>query len=269
MYFFKHKIGKTPLVLLSWGMVMAFSLPSSAQISAQASNSHNLPAARALNEQYFSVIFEPPTDDRAEDSRGGASRTAMKCRNDQISAIPLTALLPPSNRGLTIAAHPSFFVYIPATSARQIYFSLKDANYEGIYQANLPISGEPGVVKISLPPDLMPLEIGQTYQWSVALMCQPTQPDMPWVTGKVERVQLEEKLPDNLSSNPSIQQAVFYGQAGIWYDTLSTLFELNQLAGLDHSAAIDPRWLHQNWVNLLNSVGLSAIANESLLNRPQ
>jgi Domain of Unknown Function (DUF928) len=259
-----YKTFKTSLVLLSWGMVMAFSLPSSAQTGAQ----FDLPSESASNHQQSQVIFEPPTDERADDSRGGASRNATACRNDRISEIPLTALIPGNNRGLTVASHPSFFVYVPQTSARQIYFSLKDENNVGIYQATLPISGNAGVVKIPMNPDQMPLETGKNYQWSVALMCQPAQPDMPWVTGQVERVQLEENIAPDLSSNPSIPQAVFYGQAGIWYDTLNILFQLNQSAGLGNASAIDASFLNQNWVNLLNSVGLNAIADQSLLAQP-
>jgi len=269
MYFLMPKTFKTLLALLSWGMVMAFSLPASAQ-----TKSHlDLPAETASNEQSLSVIFEPPTDDRADDSRGGASRTAVKCRDDiasatlpeQIREIPLTALMPENNRGLTIASHPSFFVYIPTTSARQIYFSLKDANNRGIYQATLPISGNAGVVQISLPQEQNPLEIGQTYQWSVGLMCQRTQTDMPWVTGKIERIQLEANLASQLSPTPSLQQAVLYGQSGLWYDLLSTLFQLNKSAGLDNLSATDSNLLNQNWSNLLGSVGLNAIAHEPLL----
>lgn len=258
---FTSKNFKTNLVLLSWGMVMAFSLPSSAQTAAQ----FDLPSQSASNRQNYQVIFEPPTDEKADDSRGGASRNATACRNDRVSEIPLTALIPGNNRGLTVASHPSFFVYVPQTSARQIYFSLKDENNVGIYQATLPISGNPGVVKIPLPQDQKPLETGKNYQWSVALMCQPAQPDMPWVRGQVERVELEENIASNLPSNPSIDQAVFYGQAGIWYDTLNILFQLNQSAGLGNTSTIDASFLNQNWVNLLNSVGLNAIAHESLI----
>ncbi len=261
---FTSKTFKTNLVLLSWGMVMAFSLPSSAQTGAQL----DLPSQRASNPQNYQVIFEPPTDERADDSRGGASRNATACRNDRVSEIPLTALIPGNNHGLTVASHPSFFVYVPQTSARQIYFSLKDENNVGIYQARLPISGNAGVVKISLPQDQTPLEIGKTYDWSVALMCQPAQSDMPWVTGQLERVQLEENIASDLPSNLSIEQAVFYGQAGIWYDTLNILFQLNQSADLGNASAIDSSFMNQNWVNLLNSVGLNAIAHESLLAQP-
>lgn len=258
---FTSKTFKTNLVLLSWGMVMAFSLPSSAQTETQL----DLRSESGSNHQSVQVVFEPPTDDKADDSRGGASRNATGCRNDRVSELPLTALIPGNNRGLTVASHPSFFVYVPQTSARQIYFSLKDENNVGIYQAKLPISGNSGVVKISLPPDQTPLETGKTYDWSVALMCQPAQPDMPWVTGQVQRVPLEENITPDLSSNPSIQQAVFYGQAGIWYDTLNILFQLNQSAGLGNTSTIDVSFLNQNWVNLLNSVGLNAIADEPLI----
>ncbi len=91
---FTSKTFKTGLVFLSWGMVMAFSLPSSAQTGAQFDLPSDLPSESASNHQQPQVIFEPPTDEKAGDSRGGASRNATGCRNDRISEIPLTALIP-------------------------------------------------------------------------------------------------------------------------------------------------------------------------------
>lgn len=263
------------LVSLFFGLAMAVSAQTATELSlGSAADSAAGSAAR--------VIFQPPTDEKADDSRGGASRpSAIKCRGDRASDVALTALIPHSNQGLTVASHPTFFVYVPPTSAPQIYFSLKDENNLGIYQTMLPISGQEGVISISLPTDQPALEIGQTYSWSVGLVCQPTQTDMPWVKGTVQRVETEASIAASQpGANPTIYRAVLYARSGIWYDTLTTLFQLRQPDNLtsdltdnltsnsNGDRAIDRGLLHQNWVNLLNSVGLEAIADRPLLDQP-
>lgn len=212
------------------------------------------------------VSFEPPDDQQTlDDSRGGASRpTAVKCSQDQATSPSMTPLTPGSKLGLTVAAHPTFFVYIPATSAQQAHFTLKDDNNRGVYQTLLPISNEGGVVGITLPEDKPALELGKTYSWSVALICQPTQTDTPMVRGQVRRVEVKAgQIPSNFlnsmnSQKSALEQAALYGKAGIWYDSINLLAQLRKTQPNDQTLAT-------NWVKLLDSVGLEAIANQPLL----
>jgi hypothetical protein len=211
------------------------------------------------------VSFEPPDDQKTvDDSRGGASRpTAVKCSQDEAFSPLMTPLTPGPKLGLTVASRPTFFVYIPATSAQQAHFTLKDDKNRGVYQTLLPISITGGVVGITLPEEQPPLELGKTYSWSVALICQPTQTDTPMVRGQVRRV--EQKVgqmpnyPNRMMSQKALlEQAASYGKAGIWYDSLNLLAQLRKTQPTDHTIA-------SNWVKLLDSVGLEAIANQPLL----
>lgn len=211
------------------------------------------------------VSFEPPDDQKTiDDSRGGASRpTAVKCSQDQAPSPSMTPLTPGSKLGLTVASHPTFFVYIPATSAQQAHFTLKDDKNRGVYQTLLPINDAGGVVGITLPEDQTPLELGKTYSWSVALICQPTQTDTPMVRGQVRRVELKAaQMPNDINSMNSqqalLEQAALYGKAGIWYDSVNLLAQLRKTQPSDQALAT-------NWVELLDSVGLDAIANQPLL----
>lgn len=210
------------------------------------------------------VSFEPPNDQQTlDDSRGGASRpTAVKCSQDQAASPSMTPLTPGQKVGLTVAAHPTFFVYIPATSAQQAHFTLKDDNNRGVYQTLLPINNEGGVVGITLPEDKPALEIGKTYSWSVALICQPTQTDTPMVRGQVRRVELQAgQMPNEINSmileKAILEQAALYGKSGIWYDSINLLAQLRQRQPNNQTLA-------SNWVKLLDSVGLNAIANQPL-----
>ena len=210
------------------------------------------------------VSFEPPDDQKTvDDSRGGASRpTAVKCSQDQAASPAMTALTPGPKLGLTVASHPTFLVYIPATSAPQAHFTLKDENNRGVYQTLLPISNTGGVFGISLPEDKPPLELGKTYSWSVALICQPTQTDTPMVRGQVRRVEPTVQMPNDTNSTRSekalLEQAALYGKSGIWYDSVNLLAQLRKIQPNDQALAT-------NWVKLLDSVGLDAIANQPLL----
>lgn len=213
------------------------------------------------------VNFEPPDDQTtADDSRGGASRpTAVKCSQDQAANPSMMPLLPASNQGLTVAEHPTFFVYIPQTSALQAHFTLKDENNRGVYQTLFPITKTGGIVSISLPQKQPSLEVGKTYRWSVALICQSPQTDIPVVSGQVRRVNLDSAraIPSSTNSNQLenkqlLEQAALYGKAGIWYDTVTLLAKLRKAQPNDNA-------LTANWVKLFDSVGLNAIANQPLL----
>ncbi|NEP12118.1 MAG: DUF928 domain-containing protein [Symploca sp. SIO2C1] len=208
------------------------------------------------------VNFEPPNEQKIDKSRGGASRpTDIKCSRDETYSPPMTSLLPSSQQGLTVATHPTFWVYIPQTSAPQAHFTLKDENNRGVYQTRLPIKKAGRILSISLPKDKSPLEVGKTYRWSVALICQPTQTDIPIVGGKVKRVESNSALMSHQSVGTSsellLEEAVSYGKEGYWYDMLNNLAKLRQT----HP---DDNIITTNWINLLNSEGLEKLANKPL-----
>ena len=205
------------------------------------------------------VHFEPPTDESVDDSRGGASRpTDIKCIQDEAYNPSLTALLPTSKIGLTVESHPTFFVHIPPTSAPQAHFTLKDDNNRGVYQTVLPLAQTNGILAVRLPENSPALELGVTYQWSLALICQPTQTDIPMVSGRVRRIEPDPALRTQLARESPLQQAITYGQAGLWYDMLHRLSQLWQTQPHDDTIAL-------NWSSLLNSEGLAAISNEPFL----
>jgi len=206
------------------------------------------------------VNFKPFGDEEPEDTRGGASRpTDIKCSRDQAYSPPMTSLLPVSQQGLTVATHPKFWVYIPQTSAPQAHFTLKDENNRGVYQTRFPIQKAGRIVSISLPQEQSPLELGKTYHWSVALICQPTQTDIPIVGGKIKRVEPNSALITHQSVGTSSEQlleaAAAYGRAGYWYDMLNSLAQLRQT----HP---DDQIITTNWVHLLNSEGLEEIVTK-------
>ena len=125
-----------------------------------------------------SVTFKPPSDNpKPEKTALGGRRTNNKqciqdTENDTAQA-GLTALVPIGARGSTTLAHPTFWVYLPETTASQIVLSVMEENKGGpiknYSQASFPIPPKPGLVSLKLPDESPSLELGKTYKWAVIL----------------------------------------------------------------------------------------------------
>ena len=211
----------------------------------------------------FKVTFDPPAEGMPVSSVGGASRTISNCFNEaNDSAIPFSAVLPSSNQGLTAASHPTILAYLPETSAQSVFFSWRGENDRDHYQAILPIENKAGIISLDLPQNAPPLEVGQNYQWALGIMCNGRlQPDSPMVQGRVKRIELSSAVQNLLDDDLSLKNAALYGENGLWYETAATLAQLKTARPNEVNLVL-------NWQELLNSVGLTAIA-EAPLNIPQ
>ncbi|MCA1995426.1 MAG: DUF928 domain-containing protein, partial [Coleofasciculus sp. S288] len=74
--------------------------------------------------------------------------------------IPLTALVPAGNVGLTLEKHPTFWFYVPYSPGDTASgeFVLQDEANNDVYRTSLTLPREPGVVSFSLP-SATPLEM--------------------------------------------------------------------------------------------------------------
>ncbi len=215
---------------------------------------HHHPTAHSSNDA--TSIFLPPTDETHTTSRAGGSRSAAGCRNDAETAI-LTAIAPQQQVGLTAAAHPTVLVYVPETSAQQLYFSVKTTSGQGHYETVLPLSQADSLVALALPTEAPPLAMGETYEWGVGLICPSGQTDMPWQQGQIKRVALPAALP-----NPPLERAAALGQLGLWYDTVTALTLARQNAPLSSPQQTN---LLNSWAQILDWTGATAPATESIL----
>ena len=209
----------------------------------------------------FDVTFEPPNENHPKVTKAGASRGSHCALNSQESISPFTPLLPSSNFGLTVSSHPTVLAHIPTSSAEYIFFTLRDEVSEETFQTILPISPQSGIIGIDIPREAPALEVGKTYKWSFALMCNDKlRPDSPTVEGFIKRIQPEYELANKLEKfeDNDINVAALYGKAGIWYDTLSTLVNLKQNEPQDRN-------LKKIWDNLLLNVGLESITNAEVV----
>jgi hypothetical protein len=162
----------------------------------------------------------------------------------------MMALTPQSLYGTTLSDRPTFMVYVPASDAREIVFSIKDGDDNMHYQMRVPVSGEAGMVSITLPAEAPALEVGKNYHWYSAILVDGSlSPSTPFVDAWIQRIEATPELKQALAGS-ELQDAEALAKHGVWYDSLATLAQLR-------SADPSSEAIASNWAELLNSVDLA------------
>lgn len=170
----------------------------------------------------------------------------------------LTALIPETNLGLTLAERPTFFWYVPPTSATVAEFVLLDETNAEVYKTHLPIAGQSGIISFSLPADASPLEAETLYHWYFSLVYDPLDRSSDQFTdGWVQRITPTAPLSAQLATATESEKLVLYTQAGIWHEAIATLAALR----LEQPNNTD--WVQQ-WQTLLKSVKLDEVVDQPL-----
>ncbi len=168
------------------------------------------------------------------------------------------ALVPTTNYGWTLKERPTFWVYLPQTSAKLVVLSLKEEGIQHHSQTFLPITGAPGVIGIKPSDESPALEVGKNYQWAVVLVCgERPSPNDPAIASWVSRVASPRLHNTKQYQKTGLEQAVWYSDRGIWYDALTVLAQAKRSQPYNNT-------LVDRWANFLKSAGLGAIATESL-----
>ncbi len=166
-----------------------------------------------------------------------------------------------STLGLTTAEHPTLWFYVPysLTPSRRIEFVLQDEQGNDVYETSLTKSDiSPGVVGLQLPATAPPLKVNQVYRWYFLVYCDPKQPEaLVWVEGLVKRVPMSSSLESQMAQATPDEKAALYAKAGMWHEAVTSLAKLRQQN--PENAA-----LKEEWVNLLKSMNLDAIAQEPI-----
>ena len=125
--------------------------------------------------------------------------------------------------GQTTEAYPTFWFYIPYVynelEVKDGKFVLLDKDKHIVAApifVKVPVGDKPSIAKFTLPESAKPLEINQGYNWYFSIICNPLKPSRnPGVTGWIERV------PSRVFP---VTDYLYYAQQGIWYDTVTRLF---------------------------------------------
>lgn len=180
--------------------------------------------------------------------------------------IPLTALIPPSSRGISMADYPTLLVYIPdvALEGLEGKFILRNEQEEVIYSKKIPLKVPDSIVSIAISDDpvLPPLDIGKLYSWEFLIIFdQEDWSDTTYVGGSIERIAPNSDLNNRLKTASPEAQPAIYATNGIWYEAVSTLAQLRCSAPNDSTLASD-------WESLLKQVGLPEISGKFLAQCP-
>ncbi|BAY26689.1 hypothetical protein NIES2100_65050 [Calothrix sp. NIES-2100] len=208
------------------------------------------------------VTFKPPGAQAPKRSSGGASRDGNICgfATQTTTSPTVTPLIPATNIGFTVAEHPTILVYIPTTTAKTGFFTLQTEDSKYSYQTTLSLPEKPGVMEVKIPTSVPALKTGKNYKWSLVIICtEELEPDSPWVSGWIRRVEPNSSLTSQLNKPVSLDLISQLAETGIWYDSLSNLAQLRRSQPNNQA-------LTEAWEALLKSVNLSAIANEPLIN---
>lgn len=207
----------------------------------------------------FAQEFEPSEPGLPGRREGGGTRGG--CLSQASQPLALTALMPNTNTGLTVAEYPSFFWYVPQNTAAAAEFVLLDQANVEVYKTLLPVSQQSGVLSLSLPADgsVPALEVGKSYRWYFSLICDPLDRSADsFTSGWIQRVEPSSTLTQALTSAAAEEKPIIYVNAGIWYEAVAALVELRREQPQNSQVLTQ-------WQTLLHSVGLEELANQPLL----
>lgn len=160
-------------------------------------------------------------------------------------SLPITNLLKrcshdlqsnPHRGGLTGDSLPSFFVYLPKTTATVGDFllieHLDNGGLKELYYNQFPLPIESGIVRIPSP---IALEAEKTYEWHFAIICDSGDPREvvdrstdAVAVGTVKRIALSPQLQSRIDRASPITKLKIYGEMGLWYDFFALLTENQQ-----------------------------------------
>jgi hypothetical protein len=134
---------------------------------------------------------------------------------------------------------------------------LQDEKGNDVYKTNFTESGtSPGIFSFELPSTAPALEVGKMYRWYFLVYCNNSEEHV-FVNGWVQRVALNPLLKSQLEQASPQAEVNLYGKAGLWHETVTSLAALRRQSPGDAK-------LRNDWVQLLQSIGLGAIAQEPI-----
>lgn len=200
--------------------------------------------------------FGLPTHRRDGGSRGVQDSCVANTANQN-----LMALIPEKVVGINAAASPKLFFYVPKIKETStLEFVLRNQKDQLIYETFLSTEGN-GIMSVEIPGDVDSslLKAGEKYHWYLSMICNNHQRSRDIVAeGWMHQKNLDQNLQEKLNNASSLEKVAIYRQQGIWFDALSVLAE-----NLDSET--ESTMMHQQWSEMLGSVGLENLAAESLI----
>jgi hypothetical protein len=210
--------------------------------------------------------YKPPSRKSAKRTEATGQRndirrigTLANCARDM--TIPMTMVMP-NDLAHTSLAKPPLFLYLekPKQVMMGFYEVSASGSHKRLWEDNFMIDQQ-GIVQVAYPENQPELEVGKTYAWIAAIVCNPEDPNQN--TSKVEtmltRVAPSRWLQKTIDSAITPRKkADLYASSGFWIDTL--------VATSDALASGTDRNAEQDLLALLEQVDLKAIAQQERAN---
>lgn len=196
-----------------------------------------------------SLIFNAPplpsgTGRSGNASSGTASRGKCQTKQSVMALVPTDRSAAPAMVwGLTAATHPSLWFYVPDTAPLKAHFTLWKNDKDLVYQTEMVLPEQSGVLRISLPPTEAAIAPDTQYRWYFKVNCSLS--ELETVSGWIQRVSLPAPVEQQLAQADLAEKTVILARHGIWYDALTTAAQLRQTNPQDSS-----------WATLLRAIGL-------------
>lgn len=184
---------------------------------------------------------------------GGTRGPGIGCLQTKEGELSINALTPNfSNIATTASKNPTFYYYLPKTTAQLGELVITDESDHKVYQTTFNLPKQPGIIRLPVSPSPA-LSADKFYQWSLKIICNPQQRGKDIVLeGILEYKPLDEQELSQLSKVNPLEKAKFFARKGIWLDTL------------DNTAKIRSQ-SPQDWTELLQSAGLENMSSQPLI----
>ena len=192
---------------------------------------------------------EEPLD--FSDTGRSGQQTAGETRRGQCPDVsfPLTALVPSSNSGKTIATHPQLWFYVPYSpnDLHKIEFVIQDAERNDIFRQTWQPQNIPGYLSTGLPETETALETSKSYRWYLKVYCQQNGNSAPlFVQGWIDKIELSQ----DLSQQVTVEQSphMIYAHKNLWFDAIDSLLHYYLMAPSNSEIRAD-------WEKLIKAKG--------------
>ncbi|MGK7954934.1 MAG: DUF928 domain-containing protein [Crocosphaera sp.] len=208
-----------------------------------------------LSKETLVSINFPDTGNRGapKKSAGGGTRgDDQTCFSNEDNEPPLVALMPNrENKAKTATDTPTFYGYIPTTTATQGEFVLVDEDNKEVYYTAFSLPTTPGIMTLEIP-ETVNLQPGN-YTWSLMVICDSRYRNRDkYVEGSLEYIAPKQDLENQIKDKPSLEKAEVYANESLWFETLDTVAKIKEE---------NP----QEWEQLLTSVGLEILAEVPMI----
>lgn len=142
----------------------------------------------------------------------------------------LTLVVPEGHVARTISPYPTFIWKLTQDVSLPLRFTLLEPGHKSLYSQEFD-DLRSGLISLTLPKTVSPLEVGKQYRWSVSIICDLDKPSQNLFTmAWIERVAEDRRFSAHQNRKSC---ALTYARLGIWYDAIACAFATRNLISVN------------------------------------